>query len=471
MKSGLFASAAVLLATPCAAAVPDVLVAGSAKVDITPPVSALPEGGTIRDPLYVRAIMIRSRSDCAVLVGMDQALMSPAVVKGAQARIEKATGCKPGAMIMSATHVHSGSSRTTDLELGEPGPKRVEDAIVSAVTQAGAHLRPSRIAYGTAQIDLNINRDLFVDNRWVQGANPTGVSDKTLAVFEVLGADDIPIGVYMNYAMHPTDFYLSGVISADFPGEASGYVERAYGPGTVAIFAQGASGDQNIKLGRPLQKLIRTRSAAPSADDMRVTALAPWRVPPERNSNLRMVAAQAVPVPADRVAAYKAAIDGASHMASAMGIMIGETTINTMRYGMAGLEADALIRSASETFSCPGRDRLDRDNPVREGEAPPYADGAPVVMTLSVLRIGNSYFAAIDGEVYSEIALRLKREAPVHNLMMTTLANGRANSGYIYSNAAGSHLTFQVIGSRLKPGCAEDAVVSAGLRLIDQINQ
>ena len=41
-----------------------------------------------------------------------------------------------------------------------------------------------------------------------------------------------------------------------------------------------------------------------------------------------------------------------------------------------------------------------------------------------------------------------------------------AGSGYIYSDAAYSHLTFQVIGSRLKPGCAEDKIVSTAIALM-----
>src|SRR3954451_8146138 len=64
-------------------------------------------------------------------------------------------------------------------------------------------------------------------------------------VVELLGNDNVPIGVYMNYAMHPINFYLSGVISADFPGEASRYVEDLFDNRAVAIFSQGASGDQN----------------------------------------------------------------------------------------------------------------------------------------------------------------------------------------------------------------------------------
>ena len=47
-----------------------------------------------------------------------------------------------------------------------------------------------------------------------------------------------------------------------------------------------------------------------------------------------------------------------------------------------------------------------------------------------------------------------------------TLANGRANSGYIPNDAAFGAYTFQVLGSRLKPGCAEKAIVGGFLDMI-----
>ena len=72
----------------------------------------------------------------------------------------------------------------------------------------------------------------------------------------------------------------------------------------------------------------------------------------------------------------------------------------------------------------------------------------------------------VNGEVYSQIAMRLKAEAPANKTLMVTLANGSANAGYIYSDEAYSHLTFQVIGSRLKPGCAEGKIVSTAIRLM-----
>jgi len=59
-------------------------------------------------------------------------------------------------------------------------------------------------------------------------------------------------------------------------------------------------------------------------------------------------------------------------------------------------------------------------------------------------------------------------ENPRKKIEIVALWQGRPrdNSGYIYSDEAYSHLTFQVIGSRLKPGCAEGRIVSTAVDLM-----
>jgi hypothetical protein len=47
-----------------------------------------------------------------------------------------------------------------------------------------------------------------------------------------------------------------------------------------------------------------------------------------------------------------------------------------------------------------------------------------------------------------------------------TLANGRANSGYIPDDASFGAFTFQVLGSRLKPGCAEQGIADGIAELV-----
>jgi hypothetical protein len=50
--------------------------------------------------------------------------------------------------------------------------------------------------------------------------------------------------------------------------------------------------------------------------------------------------------------------------------------------------------------------------------------------------------------------------------VMVTLANGMANSGYIPDDASFGAYTFQVLSSRLKPGCAEGAIDDGLIDLI-----
>src|SRR5947209_4583256 len=220
--------------------------AGAAKVDITPKESELSTStDSIRDHLFARAIVVDDGSTCAALVGLDLGGAPNQIVDDATARASSSTGCPAQNFIISATHTHSSSTGGLGQQ-STSSAKRISDAIVEAVETAKSKLAPARVGYGTTKVDLNVNRDLFNSKlEWRQEPNPDGPSDKTLAVVEFLGADSVPIAVFMNYAMHPINFYLSGVISADFPGEASRYVEELFDNRTIAIFSQGASGDQN----------------------------------------------------------------------------------------------------------------------------------------------------------------------------------------------------------------------------------
>jgi hypothetical protein len=131
----------------------------------------------------------------------------------------------------------------------------------------------------------------------------------------------------------------------------------------------------------------------------------------------------------------------------------------------------ARIWAAEQGITCPGRVRLDADNPARENVFPGYKEGADVNLKVGVLRIGDINIASVNGEVYSQIAMRLKANAPANKTIVVTLANGMANSGYIYSDEAYSHLTFQVIGSRLQPGCAEKRIVSTAVDLMHRLGE
>ncbi len=442
--------------------------AGAHKVDFTPTASDLRvPTDSIRDHLFARAIVVDDGRTCAVLVGIDLGAAGNPIVDDAIPRAAKATGCPDQNVIISATHTHSSNAR--GLGQGAPTAKTVADAIVEAATTAKSKLAPARVGYGKTLVDLNVNRDLF--NRqleWRQEPNPDGPSDKTLAVVAFLGEDNIPIGVYMNYAMHPINFYLSGVISADFPGEASRYIEELFGDRTVAVFTQGASGDQNPRDFRSPTLIMSQRTALTTGRGpfvQRIGATPAAEGPSPQGFNPQRASSERTAIPEANLDAYKKVLARTGDYVRMLGSMIGSSAVRVMRESIEPV-ATARIWAGQETVACPGRVRLDADNPARENVFPGYTDGADVRVKIGLLRLGDINVVTVNGEVYSQISMRLKAEAPANKTMMVTLANGSANAGYIYSDNAYSHLTFQVIGSRLKPGCAEGKIVAAAIKLM-----
>jgi neutral ceramidase len=454
-------------------AVPGRLRAGAHKVDFTPNERELAVStDSIGDHLFARAVVVDDGSTCAVLVGIDLGAAPNQIVDDAISRAAKSTGCPAQNVIISATHTHS--SNTQGLGQGPPTAKTVADAIVEASTIAKSRLAPARAGYGTTKVDLNVNRDLF--NRkleWRQEPNPDGPSDKTLAVVEFLGEDNIPIGVYMNYAMHPINFYLSGVISADFPGEASRYIEELFGDRTVAVFSQGASGDQNPRDFRSPTLIMSQRNALANDRGPFIQRIGSTPAPDAsspRGFNPKQASSDRTAIPDANLDAYRIALARTGDYVRMLGSMLGSSAVRVMRESIEPLDT-APIRAGQETVACPGRMRLDADNPARENVFPGYKDGSDVNLKVGLLRLGDINLVTVNGEVYSQIGMRLKAEAPATKTIVVTLANGSANAGYIYSDAAYSHLTFQVVGSRLKPGCAEGKIVATAIRLMRAAGQ
>jgi len=149
-------------------------------------------------------------------------------------------------------------------------------------------------------------------------------------------------------------------------------------------------------------------------------------------------------------------IDPANPDTMREGQLLGEEVIRVMT-GTTKMSGNVAIWGAEEMLTCPGRQRT---NTGREGSPGKYRDGPPVDLRLGVLGIDDIALATVDAEVYTQISLRLKKQSPLSNTVMVTLANGRANSGYVPNDAAFGAYTFQVLGSRLKPGCAEQGIAN-----------
>jgi hypothetical protein len=229
------------------------------------------------------------------------------------------------------------------------------------------------------------------------------------------------------------------------------------------VFSQGASGDQNPRLGYSQSFNVRANNV-----DERQTVAPPKPRAEERTAqgfNAAAAGSNRQAIPPEKMEAYEKALARTGAYATMLGQMIATTAVRVMREDIQPVDT-ASIWGGQERFSCPGRERLDAANPARENVFPGYKDGPEVNLKVGLLRIGDIHFVTVNGEIYSQIGLKLKEQAPANKTLVVTLANGAANSGYIYSDDAYSHLTFQVIGSRLKPGCAEEKIISTAIGLM-----
>jgi hypothetical protein len=261
----------------------------------------------------------------------------------------------------------------------------------------------------------------------------------------------------MNYAMHAVTLFLRGDVTGDFPGEAERYVENVYDGQMVAIWSSAAAGDQN-----PLHlRAIRPITAVKIQHEMD-PAKAGQAGKAEQNGAIdRLMHGKAryKDIPPDPKLKEQS-----TEVMQSMGRLMAEEVLrvvaNTRRYASSGP-----IDGSSATVTCPGRKRLDN---AREGVAGSYERADPVTLHIGQLRIGDIAFGRANAELYTGIGMRLKEESPFTHTLMVTLADGAANTGYVPTDDAFGRYTFQVLSSRLQPGCAERGIVNGIVDLMEK---
>jgi hypothetical protein len=118
--------------------------------------------------------------------------------------------------------------------------------------------------------------------------------------------------------------------------------------------------------------------------------------------------------------------------------------------------------------TCPGRTRTDAG---RAGFPGTYVEAPPLPILLTSLRIGDIFIGGVNAEVFNPIATEFKARSPFKRTMMATLTNGAADTGYIPDDASYAQNVFEVVSSRLKEGCAQEAINEGLLDLIDRSEQ
>ena len=258
--AGLFAAATVA-AEPAASRQ---FRAACVKVDITPKTPQWLQGYAprrsegVHDRIYHRIAAMDDGTTQFFLVATDICTICPSFYSAFCEKLARETGIKPEQIWWSTTHTHSaphvGPQNLGRLFIQALGDRFsiqhdtaywtwVTDVLVDGIRKARSRLEPARLGTGSGVAYANVNRRKYkADGRIVLGVNPDGTVDRQIGLLRLERTDGTSIGLIANYAIHGTA--LGGgnkQISGDVPGFVAEYVERELG--APMLFINGAEGD------------------------------------------------------------------------------------------------------------------------------------------------------------------------------------------------------------------------------------
>ena len=224
----------------------------------------------VRQDLYAKTLVIEdAEGERLVIVTLDLI----GVPRPMRNTIEKYTTQKhklpPGSLLINASHTHSGPMIRTYKPRGKNRPERVisskipaedeqqrlaethaynkmlVDKICTNIDKAIASLAPAQLKYSFARCGFSMNRRTRKpDGTFKNFPNPDGPVDQEVPTLQVYDANGEKLkSVLFGYACHATTLG-DMLIHGDWPGYAQQYFETDH-PGTVAMFLNGCSGDQN----------------------------------------------------------------------------------------------------------------------------------------------------------------------------------------------------------------------------------
>ena len=276
---------------------------------------------------------------------------------------------------------------------------------------------------------MNINhREYSPDSAWCLGYNSEGPSDKTVTVIRVDAPSGKSIALLINYSVHAVVMGAENYqISGDLAGATSRYVENYYRGKPEDTPRSDAGAAIQLRAEETTEKVVALWTSG-AAGDQNPISLA-------RGSDFIMV--------------------------DALGKILGEEAV---RVAAAIHTTDrARIWGKQQVVTCPGRRLEPGPLPRKEYK---WEDSDRVSIRLGLLMINDIALAGVSGEVMTMIHQHLKKESPFSRTVMVTHTNG--SSGYIPDDAAFEQVSYEITTSRLKPGCAENAIVNGFLNLMEQ---
>lgn len=453
---GLALGLALIVFTHFEVSADDKLNAGTAAVDITPPIPYRMSGyfeervstGTL-DPLHAKAVVFRQGDESAALVFCDLVGLPRALTDQARQQASAATGIPVTHIAVAATHSHTGPlyydalrnhlhERSIQRFGKDPYetidyPAQLVAGIVAAVVEAKSKLQPVLLKSGYGdETRLAFNRRYHMKDGTVRFnpgelnpdiVRPAGPIDPQVGVVTLTPPESTaPLAAIVSFAMH-LDTISGTQYSADYPKYCEEALQETLGPNFKLLFGIGTCGDINH-----IDVTTRDRRKAPEIGRMLAetvkTAIPKLESPP----------------------------------AGGAGLAVRSTTIEVPLQSYSPAE----IAAATKNMDLIGTRQLPFLEQVKAYKIVnlQLKDGPTLPLEVQAFRLNeDTAIVTLPGEIFVELGLAIKRASPFKTTLVIELTNNAIS--YVPTKRAFAEGSYETVNSQVQPGAGEQLVETA----------
>ena len=451
----------ILLMISALAAMGADLRAGAAAVKITPPKGAPMAGyyynraaDGVHDDLFAKAVVLESERIRAAMVACDVESLPRDIVEKARKKIAADTGIAGAAVMISATHSHTGP---VILEEGSPNKLEGEmlviarkyaedlpDKIAESVKLAAAALKPVRVSAGIGrEPSLAFNRRFYMKDGsvgWNPGklnpeiVRPAGPTDPAVPTVYFEGLDGHPLATYVNYAMH-LDTVGGFEYSADYPFTLSTLLAAAKSADMLTLFTIGCAGNVNHIDVNTGEKQSGHKEAARIGTVLAAETLRTFKKMEVLDPGAPRVRSEIVKLPLPELQSGE--LEWARKITPAFGKKDAAPFMDLVR-------AFKIVDVAERA-------------------------GRPIEAEVQVITLGNRLaWVGLPGEIFTELGMTIKLASPFQYTIVASLANG--SIGYVPDRKAYPQGAYEPVSARCAAGSGE-MLVDAATRLLVEMHE
>lgn len=375
-------------------------------------------GERVRDDLAASALVICDNSGGAVaFLSLDLMYCGKALTQSIRRQVVQQVPIPAEAICVHCTHTHSAPTATSLRGAGESDAAYLEFAAkqgAAAVIEAYSGRQPATLSAGWMPLEgITVNR-----------TRDNGPVDTHLSVLSATTDRGDPLAIAVNFHAHPCALMELDLraISRDVPGEMVDRLETSF-PGATALYFQGTCGDVNFS------RELTSRPRCHEPGEMIAAAASKVLAGAHRISRSEVrVVSQTVRLPTRRWSPEEITAD---HEEGSRRLRTGDTTRWTE--GIARTLVNEPLRlagrydgSIEQAVAATSRFAVEwtEDMLAKIDAHPTWIDAE-----IQAIRVGDVYFAAHPGELFSSFGIELRQRWPVENLFLLGYSND--GIGYI----------------------------------------